>query len=292
MSFPQTRLTLIQRIVTQGDEKDWNEFLADYWGSVCRFAMRRGSLKFEDAEDVASLTFEALVHNQLLARWVSDRAAKLRTLLCGVVCNVLANRARVQSGRERLLGERGVLPLVTSLEIGAEQVDAFYAAWVEEVLHQAVEALLAEYHRGGRGDYFRVLYGRVCDEMTMPEIGQALNLKTSSVENYFKHARNRLAEELQELVRDHVHRYCPEAEMDAEFAAEWERLGQYLQENGGLEQTVRRSGQAALPLLAKKAQTTTMNIVLTRITGILSENVPDEAGPQAKSSGARGYGKA
>src|SRR5262245_3212426 len=98
MSFPQTRHTLIQRIVTRGDDQDWQAFLADYWGPVCRFAMRRGGLALADAEDVAAATFEALVANRLLARWVSDRAAKLRTLLCAVVRNVLSNRARVQAG--------------------------------------------------------------------------------------------------------------------------------------------------------------------------------------------------
>jgi RNA polymerase sigma factor (sigma-70 family) len=280
MSFPETRSTLIQRIVRHGDEKDWSEFLADYWGSVCRFAMRRGNLKFEDAEDVASQTFEALVQNQLLTRWVSDRAAKLRTLLCGVVCNVLANRARVQSGRERLLREHGErlanrpgLPVITSLEVGAEQVDAFYAAWVEEVLQQAVEELLAEYHQAGKGDYFRVLYGRVCEEMTMPEIAQALNLKTSTAENYFKQARDRLTQKLQELIRNHLLHYCPDAEVETEFDTEWGRLGQYLQDHGGLEQTVRRSNQTAESLLSKQARTASMTMILTRVTGILSHSV-------------------
>jgi RNA polymerase sigma factor (sigma-70 family) len=280
MSFPPTHSTLIRRIVSSGKEKDWQEFLADYWGCVCRFAMRRDNLKFEDAEDVASLTFEALVRNRLLARWVSDRAAKLRTLLCGVVCNVLANRARVQSGRERLVREHGGrlanrpgLPVVTSLEVGAEQVDAFYAAWAEEILQQAVEALLAEYHQAGKGDYFRVLYGRVCEQMTMPEIAQALNLTTSTAENYFKRARDRLAQKLQELVRNHLLHYCPEAELEAEFEAEWGRLGQYLQDHGGLEQTVRRLNQTAESLLAKQARTASMKMVLTRVTEILSHSV-------------------
>ena len=59
---------------------------------------------------------------------------------------MLSNRARVLAGRARLLrdhggrlDDRGGLPLVASLDAPAEEVDAFYAAWVEELLQQAVE---------------------------------------------------------------------------------------------------------------------------------------------------------
>jgi hypothetical protein len=32
MSFPQTSHTLIQRISTGGEDRDWRQFLDDYWG--------------------------------------------------------------------------------------------------------------------------------------------------------------------------------------------------------------------------------------------------------------------
>src|SRR5262245_38766762 len=101
MGFPQTRHTLIQRIAAGGDNEDWREFLADYWGPVCRFALRSAKLTLEDAEDIASQTFEAVLRNQLLARWVANRSAKLRTLLCAVVRRVIANRQRLAETRLR-----------------------------------------------------------------------------------------------------------------------------------------------------------------------------------------------
>ena len=73
MSFPETRHTFIQRLALEGRETDWGEFLADYWGPVCRFAIRRGALTEADAEDVASQVFMALLSNQLLARWAGNR---------------------------------------------------------------------------------------------------------------------------------------------------------------------------------------------------------------------------
>ncbi|MBU4271254.1 MAG: hypothetical protein KKE86_04830, partial [Planctomycetes bacterium] len=97
MGFPQTRLTLIQRLTSGGAEEDWQNFLKDYWGPICRFSLRRGARNLDDAEDVASETFEALWEQRLLVRWVANRSAKLRTLLCCVVRNILSHRNRVRA---------------------------------------------------------------------------------------------------------------------------------------------------------------------------------------------------
>ena len=53
MVFPQTRVTLIQRLASGGSEEDWGQFLSDYWGPVCRFSLRWGVGTVDDAEDVA-----------------------------------------------------------------------------------------------------------------------------------------------------------------------------------------------------------------------------------------------
>ena len=287
MSFPQTRHTLIQRIAAAGDGRDWGEFLNDYWGPVCRFARRAGSLTADDAEDAAAQTFEVLVRNRLLAHWVLRRSAKLRTLLCAVVRNVLSNRGRVEAGRARLLrdhggrlDDRGALPLVTSLDAPADQVDAFHAAWVEELLQQAVDGLLSDYHREGKGDHFRVLYGRLCDGMTMAEIAAALGVAVSQAENAFKHARKGLAQRLEELVRDHVRRYCPADDMEGEFAAEWGQLGAYLKEHGGLEEAVRRAHEGHDATPRKKQKTA----ALTRMAEAL-RHMADSGEPGAGSPG-------
>ena len=247
MNFPETRHTLIQKIALGGDNAAWREFLADYWGPVCRFASRRGNLNLQDAEDVASQVFEACLRNRLLERWADTPAAKLRTLICTVVRNVLSNRARVEGGRARLLAGQPAGALDTADgggdESSGEQDDFFYAEWVDELLQSAVEGLLKEYHQIGRGDYFRVLYGRLCEEMSVPEISNLLRIKPTSAENYLRHARQRLAEKLQEIVHDHVHRYSSSQSEDADFTFEWAELGIYLKEHGGLEDAVRRAYQ-------------------------------------------------
>ncbi len=203
----------------------------------------RASLSQADAEDVASLTFEAILTNRLLARWMLNQSAKLRTLLCSVVRNVISNRARVNQGRERILQElaESGLPdgIIKDESAAAEQLDMFYAAWVAEVLQQVVESLLNKLHQEDKGDYFRVLYSRICEEMTMPEIAAALSIPLTSAENYYKAARKQLSQQLENHVKRHVARYCSEPDVPEEFLAEWTRLGEYLASHGGLEEVLR-----------------------------------------------------
>ncbi len=265
MAFPDTRPTLVQRIVVNGEAADWRIFLNDYWGPVCRFAARRGNLGVADVEDVASLTFEALLTNRLLARWIDNRSAKLRTLLCTVTRNVMSNRARVQQGRARLLREhldQGGELIGTDAPV--EQVDLFYAAWVDDLVEQAVESLLGEYHRSGKGDYFRVFYGRLCEELPMAKIAELLGIKVTTVENYFKAARKRLTSLLQSLVRQHIERYAPTAD-EAEFEAEWRSLGEYLAAHGGLSDAVRRAYAGEQTAELRQRKTGQINQALSRI---------------------------
>lgn len=248
MAFPPTRHTLIQRLASGGEESDWREFLRDYWGPVCRFARSRGNLTLEDAEDVAAETLEAIVKNNLLARWSANRSAKLRTLICAVVRNVMSNRARVASGRDRIVREHAG-ELDRYLDVSqvdpagepSESTDGFYAAWAADVVQKAVDVLFAEYHAAGNGDAFRVLHGRLCEEMSVEEIAAALSLTPSIVEAQYRRARNRLGERLEELVRRQTGRYSCADECDSEFTVEWARLADYLRAEGGLENAVRRS---------------------------------------------------
>jgi RNA polymerase sigma factor (sigma-70 family) len=268
MSFPETRHSFMQRLVVAGREADWAEFLTDYWGPVCRFAARRGSLGEADAEDVASQVFAALLGNQLLSRWAGNRSAKLRTLLCSVARNVLANRARKQAGRERLVGtqsQAGGEDFLANLSAPDDQVDAFYAAWADDLLERAVESLLTELHEEGKGDYFRVLHGRLCEHMTMPELSAALEIPVATAENYFKAARKRLAANLESLVRQHVVRYA-DVDLGDEFASEWGRLGVYFVAHGGLDEAIRAAYEGLELAHRQERKTASIKLALTRIS--------------------------
>jgi RNA polymerase sigma factor (sigma-70 family) len=271
-----------------GSERDWFQFLSDYWLPVCRFAQQRSALGVQDAEDVAAETFEAILRNQLLQRWVSDHSSKLRTLLCTVVLQILGNRARVQKGRWRLLRKkahellrRTDLPTIKAIDESIEHADQFYSAWVESILLRALESLMKEYERNGKADYFRVLHGRVCERKTSAEISQTLHIKTANAAYYYKVACKQLRTKLKELLRENVDRYCDLQDLNAEFHSEWDRIGEYLKEYGGLEQAIAKVYESAgLVELAHRQPK-----VVTSTACRLAQVVPDVSGSQSKESG-------
>jgi DNA-directed RNA polymerase specialized sigma24 family protein len=283
MSFPQTRLTLIQRLASGGSEDDWQNFLKDYWGPVCRFSLRFGARNLDDAEDVASQTFEVLWENRLLVRWVSHRSAKLRSLLCAVVRNILANRHSVGMNRERLAREVAACIKETNRR-REEQDEAFYTTWVEDILQQTVESLAAEYYAEGKGDYVRVLYGRLCERVTIAEAAEDIEITPAAVDNYFRHGKKRLAKKLEEIVRRQVNRYCPnnEAQQEQEFTLEWGLLGDYLIERGGLEEAVRQAYETLDPAAVQKRHGAGLTEALTRMTAVISSS--DSASPSSEAT--------
>ncbi len=260
MAFPQTRHTLIERLAVGGNERDWRDFLVDYWGPVCRFALRRGNGRLDEAEDVAGQAFEIVLRNNLLGRWAASRQAKLRTLLCSVVCKIQANVFRAAKRQGALLEE-----LEQAEEAPAGDQDAFYAAWVDELLQACLHDLAVDYHRDGKGDYFRVLFGRLCEEMSIAEVAASLDISPSAVDNYYRHVRGRLSEKLESAVRSHVFRYTPVEEAEAEFAAEWGRLATYLKEHGGLEDAVRHAQTLVENSDLERTKTARIRETLTRI---------------------------
>jgi DNA-directed RNA polymerase specialized sigma24 family protein len=265
-------LTLVARLAQGGSESDWREFLADYWGPVSRFAARIGGIPAEQGEDVAAEAMLVLVRSPLLSRWHDHRTGKLRSLMCGVIRNVLSNQRRVARGRQRLLKEladQGGLPDVLSVsetaEPSASDLDAFYKAWVDELLASTLRELLSNLHAEGRGDYFRALYGRVCEGLSAADIGELLGADAATVENYLRVGKSRLTQALREAVRRHVQRYSPLEEVESEFRTEWEQLGSHLQRYGGLEQVLRAAASALPPLPSARQPSALFQAVSARL---------------------------
>jgi len=282
MSFPTTRRSLIHRIADQSQEDDWRQFLTDYWGPLCRFAARWGSLTLDDAEDVAAATLEALIRSNLLARWLSAPRAKLRTLLCTVARNVIAGRTRDRATRPQLvqacaeLDERTVIGAGGEFEGNAsDQGDVFYAAWAEDLLQSAVESLMDEFHAEGCGDWFRVLYGKICEGITSEEIAESLELKATSVDYYFRQTRERLESKLKTLVRRHVSRYSSSGDVQSEFRREWDQLGSFLRGRGGLENAVRQAYDAFDSEELRQRQRASTAMLLTHLRASLQAGKGD-----------------
>jgi RNA polymerase sigma factor (sigma-70 family) len=227
MTFPQTRITLIERLATGGSDDDWRAFLDDYWGPVFHFCLRRGVANRSAAEEITSDIFIILSTQDLLRRWQANRTAKLRTLICAVARNLLAQHFRAPSTE----------PLGTEPITDASDEDCFYRAWAEDLLRRSLDTLAASYRRHGQGDYLRVFLGRACEGLSIREVGDALALSESAVDHHYRHVRDRLQKELQRRVREQAIASCPE-DAEAEFAQEWQRLKQYLRQQGDLEQVL------------------------------------------------------
>ena len=179
-----------------------------------------GAGQLNDAEDVAVQTFEVLWESRLLVRWISNHTARLRSLLCSVTRKILANRHRVRAGRDRLA--RDVAELCAARGNG----------------RSAGRGLLCGLGRGsaaasGRIDCGQVLsggQGRLCARALRSALpatehrrgGRTLDIQPSAVDNYFRHARQRLAYALQSLLRQQIDCYTSPEEAEQEFQTEWQ----------------------------------------------------------------------
>jgi hypothetical protein len=132
-----------------------------------------------------------------------------------------------------------------------------------------IESLAADYCRKGQVDYIRVLYSRLCQGMTIAQTAESLKISPTAVDHYFRHARDKLAESLGTLVRRHVQCYCSSNDSRQEFTAEWQRLGGYLVDHGGLEEAVRRACELRDPVQAKTQKEVGVAQAVTRLTSVI-----------------------
>ena len=181
--------------------------------------------------------FEVLLRKSLLKQWHETPKAKLRTMLCAVTCRVQANYARSKTRREISAGNLDLDPDTIAAN-EPEKLDIFYTAWVEDLLQKCLNQLVLDYHRQGKGDYVRVIYGRVCEGLTIAQVAEALTIPRTAVDNYFRHAKKKLHDTLRSAVQSHVLRYSGDGAL-AEFETEWGTLANYLAAHGGLETAMR-----------------------------------------------------
>lgn len=282
MSFPETRPTLIARLAHGGVDADWQQFVRDYWGPLVRFAARVGNLSLTDAEELVAETFLLLLRSPLLSRWKDQPTGRLRGFICGVVRHQLSNQQRVTRGRKRLLqlaaeagGVPGALAISETPEPTTSDLDQFYRAWVDELLARTMRVVFEALQSEGRGDYFRALYGRVCEGLSAQEIGEALDVPAGTVENYLRVAKTRLSRALREEVRGHLERYCAPAEIDEEFEREWTLLAEHLERFGGMDEAIRQEANSRDRIPPGSAQSESFMIVSAQLKSAATDSPTD-----------------
>jgi RNA polymerase sigma factor (sigma-70 family) len=101
---PETRPSLLVRLIDRTDQEAWHEFAQIYGPVVYRLALRKGMQHF-DAEDLAQQVLTAV--SKAIDRWQIDRArAKFRTWLHRIAHNLIIN-ALTRGARDRATGSAG-----------------------------------------------------------------------------------------------------------------------------------------------------------------------------------------
>jgi len=165
-SFPETRWSLVRRAVAAGEpgaEEALNELCQDYWYPLYVFVRAQGA-RHEDACDEIQGFFTALLKGNSLA--TADPArGRLRTfLLTGLTRYraklTRARRTNKRGGREEHVSvdaDWGRLRFETELTQNLSPELSLDRAWARLLVDQSLQALAANYARGGKADEFAVL---------------------------------------------------------------------------------------------------------------------------------------
>src|SRR5262245_39411486 len=103
---PETRQSLLVRLVDRADEEAWHEFARIYGPVVYRLAVRKG-LQHADAEDLAQQVLTAV--SRAIDRWQTDPTrARFRTWLHRIAHNLIVN-ALTRAAPDRAAGDTGTL---------------------------------------------------------------------------------------------------------------------------------------------------------------------------------------
>lgn len=207
-------------------------------------------MKMTDAEDIAAETFVILLQQHLLTKWLSDRRSKLRSLLFAVVSNLISNRARINTGRERKR-DQVVESFVDTLNTAAAQEKAqsevLDAEWYQEILRRAFEEEMRRCMTHGKMDDFRIFYGRIVEGMPNSEIADSLGLTVAGVESRYRRIREDFTVRLRTAIRQSVERYGRQETADEDFESEWRDFSRFLSSHGDLEQILGRLDEPDFP---------------------------------------------
>jgi len=216
--FPETSLGLLGPLGDPegpGYREAFERLCLRYWRPVYLFLRVARAKSNEDAKDLTQEFFLWLFGNPALGRYNATRGGfrpYLKTLLRRFVSREDRDAGRQKrGGGARLLSLEGDAPDLP--EPNADPEGAFEAAWLEELIAQALERVRA------RGPASRI---RVYEEVAMAaerpsnaETARRLGVAVSDVEKALYHVREDLRRELRTLVGE-------SAGIDAE--EEWERL--------------------------------------------------------------------
>jgi DNA-directed RNA polymerase specialized sigma24 family protein len=218
MSFPATRLSVVERI-RSGDEETRRIALAAvieaYWKPAYKYLRVKWSLDPDAAADLAQEFFTATLEKDVIERYDPARA-RFRTYL-RLCLDGFASNARKAEGRLKRGGGVTIVPLdfetaegeLRSHEpaVNADVDELFYREWVRALLERSVADLKSHAEHSGRPIMFEVFarYDLIEDTEARPtytEIARALNLTAATVTNHLAAMRREFRRIVLERLRE------------------------------------------------------------------------------------------
>ena len=219
MSFPATRLSVVQR--TRSDDEETRQvalaaIIEAYWKPVYKYLRVKWSLTPEEASDLTQEFFTTVLEKDVVEKY-DPAKARFRTYLRMCV-DGLASNARKAERRLKRGGGVTIVPLdfetaegeIATHEpaVAADVDELFYREWVRALLERSVADLKRAADDAGRPAMFEVFarYDLLDDRDTRPtyaEIARDLGLTAATVTNHLaalrRQGRALVLERLREL---------------------------------------------------------------------------------------------
>ncbi|MFO0939573.1 MAG: sigma-70 family RNA polymerase sigma factor [Pirellulales bacterium] len=211
LSFPSTQWTLVRKLSDPQTREDAFQALCKkYWGPVYAFLCQR--FQSADAEDITQEFFFIVMKQELFQR-ADSAEGKLRSWLLKSLSYCVSNRIRTQNsvkrgGRVKIIGlqdESFRTELQGIAACATTPTDAFDKAWLNNILHNTLEALSHQYREADKLKLFEALQPWLIgdqDESSQAEAALRCSVSTANFRVQLYRLRKRYSQELRKQIMD------------------------------------------------------------------------------------------
>lgn len=189
--FPETRETLLQRVLDPADREAWGEFVGVYRPVIYRLARRRG-LQDADAQDLAQKVLISV--SDAIGEWECDESrGRFRTWLSKVTHNAVIDAFR----RLRPDAARGGTSVVAKLNghgtVDGIRDDELKLEYRRELFRRAAIAIRDDFESGTWQAFWRT----TVDDCAVEDVARELGRSVGAVYSARARVMRRLREEVQ-----------------------------------------------------------------------------------------------
>jgi RNA polymerase sigma factor (sigma-70 family) len=189
---PKTRVSLLARLKSGGDDRAWEEFVELYAPVIYGFARKRG-LQDADAADLMQEVLRSVARNASRMDY-DPRRGTFRGWLYTVTRNKIYNFLSGQKHRPRAFGDTNAQERLDALPDASIPPDADWEREYQRQLSaQAMEIVRNEFHANS----WKAFWGTAVEGRSANDVGQELGMSPGAV--YV--AKSRIIARLREVVQ-------------------------------------------------------------------------------------------